>query len=84
MADVLSTKELHDIRVGMLDPPSEEEARPWHHDPLLIASVQHNHDCWHCRFRILKGQQAIKDVGMYLHYPRCPKSAKENREMAQR
>lgn len=50
----------------------------WTCDELLVT-VAHSHWCKRCHYSVLIGSQAVKCMGEYWHYPKCPKSARENK-----
>ncbi len=55
----------------------------WSLYPILIT-VTKSHVCYKCfRYRILAGQKAVKFMGQFTHYPKCPKSKKENQALVE-
>ncbi len=54
----------------------------WWADGLLIY-VQQSHDCYNCDYRILKGSKALKKMGGFYHYPKCPESRAQNKKLVE-
>lgn len=59
----------------------ESTQSPWEYDTLIVT-VQQSHPCSRCRYWVRKDTQAVRVPGFfpsYYHYPKCPRSAKENK-----